>query len=941
MVRSVRDRGGESLRGVGVSLSRATRWASLLVPLTAVVIACSSAQEGEPSGETHQAVISDAEATGVFGQLGAFDTATFNKGGRSADSLAAPSAISVAEDDSVYIADTNNSRVLHFPAGSTKADRVYGQAGDFSLGLENEGGISADSLRLPQGVAYFAGDGSAPEGLFVADTQNNRVLFFDGASTTATRVIGQSDFVSVSPAVAADRLNQPTGLAVSPSGELFVADRGNHRVLRFPWGNDTADKVWGQPNFTSNTANVGGVAANTLNGPADVALDGSALFVADTINRRVLRFPVEGTTFANAVWGQANFNSNSSGVSANRFSYPQAVLSLPGDLLVSDSQNHRVLRFPKATSGASASQAFGQLGALDTGAANKGGLSARSLRSPVGLGVSSDGTLFIADSSNHRSLSFAASCASVGCDDNNPCSDDVCETDGTCSHVAAQTPPDSCLGFGCDGATLACRTSCSAAADCAAGHDCIAGRCTKACSAPGECLGGICSDGYCCDVACSGACQACDVSGSEGTCSVAVAGSDPKQVCLGYGCSGSGDACRTPLCSSDAQCQTGFRCVGTVCTRSCSDDSECAGRSCVDGACCGEDSCPAGATCNFDLDHAGSCIKALGTDCSEASECGSGRCVDGVCCDSDCQGTCKSCSVSGSRGTCTFVPSGQDPQQECPTDAAICGGFCDGAGGCYLTSAGTECRQARCENGLLFQPAECVGDGSECPASASAPCPDAFGCELDGRSCRTTCTENYHCAPGAACFGGACRATTATQCSKDDQCDSGFCADGFCCNSRCDGECRSCAVAGSEGVCSYVPNGQDPDDECGSGACGATCDGQGECLGTSAGKQCAAASCAGSDVLLQASTCAASGDECPARVQVGCGAGTCRNAACSLRCANDSDCSDGAECSGGQCRFPSASAGCGCRTGEQAPRNAWLLIGLLMALVRRRARHRA
>lgn len=924
MVRAVRSGG----------VRRALAWVSLL----ATFVACSSSHEEEPQGSASSAVIADAEATGVYGQAGALDTATFNKGGRSEDSLAGPFALSVADDDSLFIADTSNSRVLHFPAGSTTADRVYGQAGDFTQGLENNGGVSAGSLRSPQGLAYFAGDGGLPAGLFIADTQNNRVLFFEGTTTTATRVVGQADFTGVSPDVAADRLNQPTGLAVSSSGELYVADRGNHRVLKFPPGSGTADKVWGQSSLTTNTANLGGVGAATLNGPADVALDGAgALFIADTTNRRVLRYSVAGNTFANAVWGQPNFNSNGSGVAANRFSYPQGLLSLGGEILVSDSLNHRVLRFSTATGFTSATQVFGQLGALDTGTANKAGLGPRSLRTPVGLGVSSDGTLFIADSSNHRTLSYAASCASVGCDDANPCTDDVCETSGICSHAVAQTAPDSCLGFACDATSLSCKNSCAGATDCLTGYDCIAGRCTKTCSAPTDCLGGICSDGYCCDVACSGSCQACDVSGSEGTCSNAPTAEDPKQVCLGYGCNGAG-SCRAASCSGDAECQAGFHCVGTVCTRDCTVDTECAGRKCVDGVCCGEDSCDPGATCNFDVAHAGTCIKAQGSDCSAASECGSGLCTDGVCCDTDCQGTCKSCKVVGKRGTCSFIPDGQDPSEECPTDAAICGGFCDGSGACRLTEAGTECRQARCENGLLFEAAECVGDGSACPASSSAPCPNAYGCELDGRSCRTTCTENSHCAPGAVCASGECKAATVTLCTDDSQCESGFCADGYCCNSRCDGACRSCAVSGTEGVCSYVPSGEDPDQECGASACSATCDGAGACLGSSVGKQCAAASCAGANVLLEAASCSADGAECPARVQVSCGAGSCRNAACTLRCASDSDCAAGAECSAGQCRLPSTDAGCGCRTGSRSPQHAWLLLGALAALMRRRRR---
>jgi hypothetical protein len=82
---------------------------------------------------------------------------------------------------------------------------------------------------------------------------------------------------------------------------LYVADRGNHRVLRFdqPQANgQSADLVLGQPNFTSNACNSGAVSASSLCEPFGLAVDFRAdLFVADRGNNRVLRFdqPSNGT----------------------------------------------------------------------------------------------------------------------------------------------------------------------------------------------------------------------------------------------------------------------------------------------------------------------------------------------------------------------------------------------------------------------------------------------------------------------------------------------------------------------------------------------------------------------------------------------------------------------------------------------------------------------
>lgn len=75
----------------------------------------------------------------------------------------------------------------------------------------------------------------------------------------------------------------------------------------------------------------------------------------------------------------------------------------------------------------------------------------------------------------------------------------------------------------------------------------------------------------------------------------------------------------------------------------------------------------------------------------------------------------------------------------------------------------------------------------------------------------------------------ACK-SQGTSCSLTSECCAGSCVDGVCCNSSCTGTCVSCNLAGGVGVCSYIPAGQDPADECyGTGTCGGTCNNSGGC----------------------------------------------------------------------------------------------------------------
>ena len=288
-------------------------------------------------------------ATRVYGQGGSFTSNDANHGGISADSLSNPQNVVVDSIGNLYVADQSNNRVLFYPAGSTTATRVYGQNGNFTTNSANSNGVSATTLAQPYGLALDSGGD-----LYVTDYLNNRVLFYSAGSTTATQVYGQSGSFSGNTAnnggLNANSLNQPTGVAVDSSGDLYVADIYNNRVLFYPYGSTIATQVYGQPGFTTNDANNGGVTAGSLNNPMAVALDLSGdLYVVDRSNNRVLFYPL-GSTSATRVYGQANdftaSSSNNGGITANTLSQPWDVaLDSSGNVYVTDYSNNRVLEY--------------------------------------------------------------------------------------------------------------------------------------------------------------------------------------------------------------------------------------------------------------------------------------------------------------------------------------------------------------------------------------------------------------------------------------------------------------------------------------------------------------------------------------------------------------------------------------------------------------------
>jgi hypothetical protein len=179
-----------------------------------------------------------------------------------------------------------------------------------------------------------------------------------------------------------------------------------------------------------------------------------------------------------------------------------------------------------------------------------------------------------------------------------------------------------------------------------------------------------------------------DTGSPDGTCAPVVDGVDEcngPEVCVGGMCSLKPNGF---LCSNDNQCVNTCSAEGICCTAEC--DGAC--ESCAaantgmdDGTCAavtaGTDplmSCGADQTC----DGMGACKTVDGATCNSnnPSTCLSGFCADGVCCDTVCDQLCEGCTMAlngTADGTCTPIPSGQDPEDEC-TDPATC----DGAGMC-------------------------------------------------------------------------------------------------------------------------------------------------------------------------------------------------------------------------------------------------------------------
>lgn len=278
----------------------------------------------------------------------------------------------------------------------------------------NQSGTSSSNLKAPSGVAV---DPTTSK-IFVVDRYNNRVLRWnsnakmnDGAQAEA--VFGQQDFVSSSSGLSSSKFNDPLRCFVDKNGSLWVSDYLNNRVLRFdnasikPSG-ASADAVLGQSDFNSNSS---GTSSSKMKGPVGVFADDNVnLWVTDRLNHRVLLFEEaakkQNGASADKVLGQQDFNSGISGLSASKMNRPMgAYLDKQDHLWICEDENNRVIRFDNASKKNNGANADGVLGQPDF-STNQKNYSRNGVSNLRGIFGDDAGRIYLVDEANHRIVIF-------------------------------------------------------------------------------------------------------------------------------------------------------------------------------------------------------------------------------------------------------------------------------------------------------------------------------------------------------------------------------------------------------------------------------------------------------------------------------------------------------------------------------------------------------
>jgi sugar lactone lactonase YvrE len=250
-----------------------------------------------------------------------------------------PFDVAVDGKGDLFIADSDNARVVELPSGSGAPIAIDPTVG--GSGLSNPGGVAVDG----------AGD------LFISDLDRNFVVEVP---------VGGGSPILINPIVNGTGLHYPCGMIVDGAGDLYIADVDNGRVVEVPAGS-------GAPIAIDPL-----VDGEKLSYPVTLALDSSGdLFIADLFANRVVEVPAGGSA-------PIAIDPSVNGQSLD-FPYGIAVDGA-GDLFIADANN----RVVQVTVNGGPATAI-------TPSANGEGLN-----DPIGMAVSSGGDLFVADSLNNR-----------------------------------------------------------------------------------------------------------------------------------------------------------------------------------------------------------------------------------------------------------------------------------------------------------------------------------------------------------------------------------------------------------------------------------------------------------------------------------------------------------------------------------------------------------
>ena len=286
--------------------------------------------------------------------------------------------IAVDTYGNIYIADCINCRIRKVDASTGNISTI---AGTGVPGFSGDGGPATDAqVNYPTGVAV-----ESAGTVYIADTGNSRVRKVDtiGNISTIAGTGTSGDFGDGGLATDA-QLGAPTGVAMDPYGNIYIADKGNNRVRKVALVNGFIFAVAGNGLVVSNTV----ATQIPMFNPTFIYLDGNGrAYITEPSRGKVRMVDTSGNISTIAGTGTSGFSGDGGPATDAQLNTPSSVaVDSAGNVYIADRGNNCVRKVDT-------------IGNISTIA----GVDAQ-LNTPSGVAVDSAGNVYIADTGNNRIL---------------------------------------------------------------------------------------------------------------------------------------------------------------------------------------------------------------------------------------------------------------------------------------------------------------------------------------------------------------------------------------------------------------------------------------------------------------------------------------------------------------------------------------------------------
>jgi trimeric autotransporter adhesin len=393
---------GSTVIGTGqISGTTATMTTSVLAAGTHIITANYAGDThfaAATSGAIDQVVTAIAiPGSGIIITVAGSGTCGYSGDGGAATSakLCSPSAVAVDASGNIYIADTGYGYIRKVNTTTGFISTVAGNGAPYS----SSGPATSTGVGIALGIAV-----DASGNIYIADSSDSRVLKVNAAtgvmnSIAGTGTAGYSG--DGGPATSA-YLDAPAGLSLDTGGNLYIASSGDSRIRKVnPAGTISTVAGTGTAGYSGD----GGAATSAeLNLPEGVYVDASGnIYIADWENNRIRKVNTAGIITTVAGTGTAGYSGDGGAATSASLNLPQGVyVDASGDIYIADGANNRIRKVNGTTQTITTVAGNGTAGySGDGGIATSAELNF----SGFGMGsvyVNAAGTIYISDNDNNR-----------------------------------------------------------------------------------------------------------------------------------------------------------------------------------------------------------------------------------------------------------------------------------------------------------------------------------------------------------------------------------------------------------------------------------------------------------------------------------------------------------------------------------------------------------